>query len=62
MPDENELMFGGSNSGRLTAYFGNLGCFEHFFAKGKSGRFTGFSGIEFRETGVDSGLDWKYGR
>jgi hypothetical protein len=27
VPDENELMFEGSNSGRLMAYFGNQGCF-----------------------------------
>jgi hypothetical protein len=25
--DENELMFGGSDSGELLAYFGNPGCF-----------------------------------
>jgi hypothetical protein len=36
--------------------------FWHFFEKGKSGRFTGDSGIGFRETGADSGPDLGWGR
>jgi hypothetical protein len=39
--DENELMFGGSDSGVLMAYFGNLGCFCAFLGKGKIGAFYG---------------------
>jgi hypothetical protein len=30
VPDENEFMFGGSDSGELMAYFGNLVCFWAF--------------------------------
>ena len=62
MQDENELMFGRSDLGGFMAYFGNLGRFRHFFEDGKSGRFTGFFGRRFRETGAYLGLDWRCGR
>jgi len=36
--------------------------FAHFFEHRKSGRFTGFSGNGFRETGAESGPDWEWWR
>jgi hypothetical protein len=39
------------------ALFGNQGCFMQFLKNGTLGRFTGFSGKVFRETGAESGPD-----
>jgi hypothetical protein len=39
--DENELMFGRSDSGELMVYFGNPGCFSAFLRKKEIGTFYG---------------------
>ena len=41
VPDENKLMFGGSDSGGLMAYSGNQGCFCAFLWKREIGAFSG---------------------